>query len=62
LRPVRIADGAWADVGEAKLRPDASLLEPPDGAESAIYVRPTDTVADVLAGIRPRLPERHLSA
>jgi predicted kinase len=48
--------GTRADMSEAKLRLDASLLEPPGRTERAIYVRPADPVADVMAKIRARLP------
>jgi predicted kinase len=51
-----------ADSGAAKLRLDASLLEPPDHTERAIYVRPSDAVADVVTKIRARLPPGHPSA
>ena len=50
-----------ADSGEAKLRLDASLLEPPDHTERAIYVRPSDALTDVLTKIRARLPLGHRS-
>ncbi len=43
-------------ISGAKLRLDASLLEPPGRTERAIYVRPADAVADVLTKIRARLP------
>jgi predicted kinase len=42
-------------VPEAMMRVDASLLEPPDRVESAVYVRPDDTLTDVLTGIRTHL-------
>ena len=47
---------ARTEMSEAKLRLDASLLEPPGPAERAIYVRPADTVAEVAAKIQARLP------
>jgi len=43
-------------ISGAKLRLDASLLEPPGRTERAIYVRPADAVADVFTKIRARLP------
>jgi predicted kinase len=43
--------------GDAKMQLDASLLEPPDRAEQAIYVRPADAVADIVARIRSRFPQ-----
>jgi hypothetical protein len=44
-----------ADIAEAKAQLDASLLEPPDRAERAIYVNPADTAADVADKIRARI-------
>jgi predicted kinase len=54
--------GMRADVSGAKLQLDASLLEPPGPGEQAIYVRPADAVAGVVAKIRARLPPRRPSA
>ena len=48
--------GTRPEIAAAKLQLDASLLEPPDRAERAIYVRPDDAVADVVTWIRVRLP------
>jgi predicted kinase len=48
--------GTRDGIPGAKLRLDASLLEPPDPTEQAIYVRPADAVADVIAKVRSRLP------
>src|SRR5271169_2264481 len=42
-------------VPEADMRLDASLLEPPDPAEQAIYVSPADDLTDVLTRITARL-------
>jgi len=50
------------DSGEAKLRLDASLLEPPGRTERAIYVRPADALADVVTKIQAWLPPGHRSA
>ena len=47
---------ARTSPSDAKMRLDASLLEPPDRAEQAIYVRPVDAVADIVARIRSRFP------
>jgi len=49
-------------VPEGDMRLDASLLEPPDPAEQAIYVSPADDLTDVLTRIRTRLrPEGYAS-
>jgi len=47
--------GTPADVAEAKAQLNASLLEPPERAERAIYVSPADAVADVAGKIRARM-------
>lgn len=47
--------GTPADIAEAKAQLDASLLEPPDRAERAIYVSPDDAVADVAGKVRARM-------
>ena len=54
--------GTRPESAKAKLQLDASLLEPPEPTEEAIYVRPEDAVADVVARIRARLPGGHPSA
>ena len=54
--------GTRPEIAAAKLQLDASLLEPPDRAERAIYVRPADAVADVVTWIRVRLPVGRPSA
>jgi len=51
--------GTRTSVGDAKMQLDASLLEPPDRTEQAIYVRPADAVADIAARIRSRFFEAH---
>lgn len=47
--------GTPAGIAEAKAQLDASLLEPPDRAERAIYVSPADVVAAVAGKIRARM-------
>ena len=44
-------------VGDAKMQLDASLLEPPDRTEQAIYVHPDDAVADIVARIQSRFSQ-----
>jgi predicted kinase len=51
--------GTRTSVGDAKMQLDASLLEPPDRTEQAIYVRSADAVADIAARIRSRFFEAH---
>jgi predicted kinase len=48
--------GTRTSVGDTKMELDASLLEPPDRAEQAIYVRSADAVANIVARIRSRFP------
>ena len=47
--------GTPTDIAEAKAQLDVSLPEPPGRAERAIYVNPSDAVADVADKIRARL-------
>jgi predicted kinase len=51
--------GTRTSVGDAKMQLDASLLEPPDRAEQAIYVHPADAVSDIVARIRSRFAQAH---
>ena len=46
---------ARTSVPEGNMRLDASLLEPPDEAERAIYVSPDDVLPEVLAKVSARL-------
>jgi predicted kinase len=46
---------ARISIPEAKMRLDASLLEPPEEAEQAIYVSPGYVLPEILAGVSARL-------
>jgi predicted kinase len=45
-------------IPEADMRLDVSLLEPPQDAERAIYVRPDDVLPEILARVSARLTGR----
>jgi predicted kinase len=49
---------ARASVPDGKIRTDASLLEPPEEAERAIYVSPGYVLPEVLAQVSARLAGR----
>ena len=49
---------ARASVPDGKIRTDASLLEPPEEAERAIYVSPGYVLPEVLAQVSARLTGR----
>lgn len=49
---------ARASVPDGKIRTDASLLEPPEEAERAIYVSPGYVLSEVLAQVSARLAGR----